>query len=267
MPLKIRNLTSIVPQALRFQLRRLFFAGLACRCELCGSRFRAWLSHGGGSRINERRQVVGAMLRERDRCPVCHSRDRTRLMMLWLRDIGCLGNRPTSVLHIAPDYGLYLWLRRQQDVEYTGSDLDRVRYRHISNFVEADLTSLPFVDNRFDYVICSHVLEHVPDDISALREILRVLKPRGAALLLVPESIDGGLPDEDPSVVTAEEREARFGQWDHVRLYTRELFSTRLEGVGFHLEIFDPLSLFANGAEAARLNPLERMRIARKPMG
>lgn len=49
-----------------------------------------------------------------------------------------------------------------------------------------DIQSMPFAENSFDVVLCNHVLEHVNDDLVALREISRVLKPGGFAILQVP---------------------------------------------------------------------------------
>lgn len=44
---------------------------------------------------------------------------------------------------------------------------------------EPDITTLPFDENSFDAVICSHALEHVPDDVVVLQEIYRILRPDG----------------------------------------------------------------------------------------
>lgn len=186
------------------------------------------------------------------------------LMMFLESELGA-GTRPLSVLHIAPDYGLYLWLRRQSGIDYTGSDIDARRYRHIENMRSADLVCLPFEDDRFDVVICSHVLEHVPDDRKAMREILRVLAPRGHALLLVPLATDGRGTEEDPGIADPAERERRFGQWDHVRLYGQEDFLGRMAENGFDVTVFRPFETDRETATGLRLNPLEILPVGRKP--
>ena len=101
--------------------------------------------------------------------------------------------------------------------------------------VHADITQIPFVDDSFDVILCSHVLEHVPEDRQAMRELCRVLKPDGWALLLVPISSRRAETYEDATVVAPEDRERLFGQFDHVRIYGRD-FKDRLEESGFHRE-------------------------------
>jgi SAM-dependent methyltransferase len=86
------------------------------------------------------------------------------------------------------------------------------------------------LDGPFDGVIASHVLEHIPDDRSAMLELFRVLRPGGWALLLVPITADRTL--EDPAVQTPRRRFEVFGQLDHVRRYGPD-FLRRLEDVGF----------------------------------
>lgn len=268
----IRQYTNLLPQPVRFGLRRIAFYGSGQSCVLCGHGVRGFAGHGGGHAVLDRRQVVGGMRRENDRCPVCHGADRTRMMMMYLSRMLGVGSgswsaaEPCRILHVAPDYGLYLWLSRQPGVAYTGSDIDAGRYRHIRNMHSADLTQAPFEDASFDAVICSHVLEHIPDDAQAMREILRILKPGGRALLLVPLALDGQGTEEEPGINDPAEQERRFGQWDHVRLYGREDFLARLEAAGFEVTAWDAFAHDRAEAEKLHLNPLEILPIGRRPV-
>jgi SAM-dependent methyltransferase len=186
-------------------------------------------------------------------------------MMLYLKQNTPVGQYPLRLLHVAPDFGLYLWLQRQPALDYVGSDIDAHRYRHIRDIRTEDLTATSFENESFDIVVCSHVLEHVPDDSAAFTEIARILKPGGTALLLTPYALDGKGTDEDPSIVDPGERDRRFGQWDHVRLYDRDTFLQRMAAVGLEAQLYDPFRENREVAEELHLNPLELLPIGRKP--
>jgi SAM-dependent methyltransferase len=262
----IRSLTKVIPQPVRFGLRKLAFAGAGVHCPLCGNSARKFHSHGLDFEVLTRRQVVGGMRRDNDRCPICHACDRTRLMMHYLETVVGVGTKPVSILHVAPDFGLYLWLKRQQGVTYTGSDIDAARYRHISNIVTADLTKAPFADQSFDVVVCSHVMEHIPDDRKAMAEVLRILKPGGHALLLTPLAIDGLGTQEDITLNNPAEQERRFGQWDHLRIYGKDDYLARLNAAGFDASYFDPIKTNPEIGAHLMLNPLEALPIGRRPV-
>lgn len=261
----LRDFTTLIPQPIRFGLRRAFYRGQGTTCVLCGTEVRGLKSHGGSAEVLTTRQVAGGMRREDDRCPVCHGCDRTRMIMLWLKEEGGVGGKPLRILHVAPDFGLYLWLKRQPGIDYTGSDIDAGRYRHIENIQTADLTKTPFQSGAFDIVICSHVLEHIPDDLAAMREIRRILVPQGRALLLVPFALDGAGTDEDPGIADPAERNRRFGQWDHVRLYDRNDFLRRMREAGFETTLFEPFARHPEAAGRLHLNPLEALPVGTKP--
>lgn len=59
---------------------------------------------------------------------------------------------------------------------------------HMTQFMRGDATGLPFPDASFDALICSEVLEHLPDVNAALAEIRRVLKPDGRLCITVPHA-------------------------------------------------------------------------------
>jgi SAM-dependent methyltransferase len=115
-------------------------------------------------------------------------------------------------------------------VDYVTGDIQRSpMVRHV-----VDVTHIPFGDQTFDAVLCSHVLEHVSDDRRALREFRRVLRTDGVALLQHPIE-DAPATDEDPAVTDPDERLERWGQSDHVRAYGRD-YLERLREAGFEVE-------------------------------
>ena len=198
-----------------------------------------------------------------DACPACHGGDRARLKMLYLEQVVLTKGQRKRVLHVAPEFGLYQRLKREANIDYVATDLDRKRYRHIPELVTADLTDLPFDAASFDVVICSHVLEHVPDDRKAMSEIRRVLIPSGTALLMVPLATDGLGTDEDLTVTSARERDECYGQYDHLRLYGRADFAARLDSVGFEVSYFNGFDQFPALADQLWLNPRENLIVAR----
>jgi SAM-dependent methyltransferase len=113
-----------------------------------------------------------------------------------------------------------------------------------------DITDIPLDDGSFDMIVCSHVLEHVPDDRKAMRELFRVLRPGGWAVLQSP--LDPARPHtyEDWSITAPQERQRAFGQHDHVRIYGRD-YGDRLEEAGFRVERVNHL---------ARLGPAAAVR-------
>jgi SAM-dependent methyltransferase len=163
------------------------------------------------------------------RCPGCGASERHRHLWLYLARRRDLFTEPLRVLHFAPEPRISKRLRRLSNLDYVSADLNSPRA-----MIKADITKLQFDSASFDVVICSHVLEHVPDDHGALLEIRRVLRPGGWAVILVP--IDRGRSQtfEDPSIVTARDRERTFGQSDHVRVYGRD-FPERLGRAGFEV--------------------------------
>src|SRR5258707_15185241 len=88
-----------------------------------------------------------------------------------------LVERAESLLHFAPEPGIERLLRPQIR-RYVSADIDP----GVAD-VAVDITDMQFDDGTFDAAICSHVLEHVPDDAAAVSELYRVLRPGGWALV------------------------------------------------------------------------------------
>jgi SAM-dependent methyltransferase len=163
-------------------------------------------------------------------CPHCDASDRDRLYALFVRDhLKRRGGDSLRVLDIAPGRALSRYLRALPGVDYLSGDLDPALADR-----QVDITDLrPFEDGAFELIVCSHVLEHVPEDRRAMRELLRVLAPGGRAVLMVPILSTATRTDEDPGVSDVTQRWLRFGQGDHVRMYCRQDFIARLRESGW----------------------------------
>ena len=104
--------------------------------------------------------------------------------------------------------------------------------------VKADICDLPFDDNSYDVIFCNHVLEHIPDDQKAMKELYRVLRPGGMGIFQIPQDLNRETTFEDDSITDKAERARIFGQYDHVRIYGRDYFD-KLRSVGFKVEEVD----------------------------
>ena len=115
-------------------------------------------------------------------------------------------------------------------MNYVTTDLHE---SHVS--INSDIQNLPFKENIFDIIICSHILEHVPDDKKGMKEIFRILNKDGWAILQVPINEDLEKTFEDTSIKSSVKRLKYFGQGDHVRVYGRDYYK-RLEQAGFNVK-------------------------------
>jgi SAM-dependent methyltransferase len=136
---------------------------------------------------------------------------------------------------VSPEACLRDELQRLRDIDYVTGDL----YAEDVD-VLLDLTAIDFPDASFDVILCSHVLEHIPDDRVAMAEIRRVLRPDGWALINGPSDPARTMTYEDAAIVLPEERLRHFGQEDHARVYSSRDFAARLENAGFGV-VVDPM--------------------------
>jgi SAM-dependent methyltransferase len=193
--------------------------GSAVHCPLCANDF---------DRFKDDWNRPGAL------CWRCGSHERHRAQWLLferrpelLRDAG-------SLLHVSPEWCLRERLAGRPDLRYVTTDLDPAQDVDL----RLDLTALDLRDDAFDAVICSHVLEHVPDDGAAMRELRRVTAPGGWCLVMVPLALDRATTYEDPAITSPEDRRREFLQADHVRLYAPDI-AGRLRDAGFAVEVVD----------------------------
>lgn len=162
-------------------------------------------------------------------CPNCGSLSRTRRLYKTLLDLPING----KVLHFSPPKSLASKLRVLEDIDYCTSDLEgefKAEYQF-------DITSISQPDQIFDIIICYHILEHIEEDITAMQELYRVLKPNGKVFIQTP--FKEGEIYEDTSIQSKAERTIAFGQEDHVRIYSFEGLNKRLESVGFSTKIVE----------------------------
>ena len=168
-------------------------------------------------------------------CWRCGSHERHRAQWLLLDRLRpeLLTDR-RALLHFSPEWCLRRRFAALPLLRYVTSDLDPAQDADL----RLDITRLDLPDSAFDAVICSHVLEHVADDASAMRELRRITAPGGWCLVMVPLDLHREQTYEDPSIVDPRERERAFLQHDHVRLYAPDI-AQRLRVAGFGVDVID----------------------------
>jgi SAM-dependent methyltransferase len=183
-------------------------------------------------------------------CVGCRSFARHRLMVLYLQRETELLRESGRVLHIAPEPGVSAALSTAPFLDTVTLDVDE----DADVQVHADARDLPFEDGSFDAVLCSHVLEHIPEDVEAAREMARVLRTDGLALIQVPVDLGLGKTYET-SAPTPADREREYGQHDHVRVYGPDV-ADRLDKAFGAVERVDYAASFA-AAERRRMGLVE----------
>ncbi|WP_295834527.1 class I SAM-dependent methyltransferase [uncultured Winogradskyella sp.] len=162
--------------------------------------------------------------------PSTLSLERHRLLWLYLQNETDFFSAKKKVLHFAPEQCFLKRFRKLDNLNYTTTDL----LSPIAD-VKADICDLPFEDNSYDTILCNHVLEHIPDDSKAMKELFRVLKPGGYGIFQIPQDLNRETTFEDNTITDKAERAKIFGQYDHVRVYGRDYFD-KLRSIGFKVE-------------------------------
>ena len=199
----------------------LFYRGKKYHDPIDGKSYRSFLPYGYET---QRKNVLA---------PGTLSLERHRLLWLYLKNETTFFTAPLKVLHFAPEQAFYKRFKNLKNLDYTTTDLNSPLAD-----VKADICNLPFENNSFDFILCNHVLEHIPDDQKAMQELYRILKPGGIGIFQIPQDIAKAKTFEDDTITDAKERAKIFGQYDHVRVYGRDYFD-KLRAVGFKVEEAD----------------------------
>lgn len=227
-------------------------------CPICRSSFEEF-------------QPFGIYDRANARCRNCASLERHRLIYLFLSEkSGLLEEHEEEpvlrVLHFAPEEPFYQVFSKRNNIDYIPCDLNPELYEYDEavEIKRADITDIPFDDNTFDFILCNHVLEHIPDDGKAMSELYRVMKPGGSGIFQVPIDYDRAETYEDSTITTPAERERAFGRPDHVRYYGRD-YKKKLETAGFTVSEDDFVKRLSKRKVAIyRLDPTEFIYHCRK---
>lgn len=215
-------------------------------CSVCGWRGARFLSDGW---------------HEGCTCPWCLSDVRHRLLASALKELPdySLDNlvRGKDVLHFAPEWCAQALLSRGS-ARYITADFAREDVD-----IRLDMSRMPELAARsYDTVVACDVLEHVPDNRAALRELNRILRADGTAILTVPQKDHAEVTFEDSSIRSDCGREEAFGQADHLRIYGAD-FVQRVAEAGFDVEMVEEESF---GIAYARKHVLAPPKLLTRPL-
>jgi hypothetical protein len=211
-----RNISSRLRLMRKAGIRAVLWPAAVRECNVC--------SYRGG---------FGVLAFDKFQCPVCKSANCHRAILWFLQnDLPQIFQAEMRFLHFAPEVSLGAVLRALPNLRYETADIAAKGVDH-----HFDLQTFAAPLGPFDVVMANHILEHIPDDRAALRNIFRMVKPGGIAIFTVPVRTDSDVTDDDSSVVDPDERTRRYGQFDHLRLYGRDL-ADRIAQAGFDSSIW-----------------------------
>ncbi len=202
----------------------LLYIGRGKECPICGARRRKFLPYGY---VTQRKNAL---------CPNCLSLERHRLLWLYLKKESRLFDDLPKLLHIAPEVTYIKRFKRAYSASpdrYITADLESpLATMHF------DVQEIPLSDEFCDVLICNHIMEHLPDDRKAMRELHRILKRGGWGIILSPIDYSRATTFEDDSITDPKLRTEIFGQYDHRRIYGVD-YADRLRECGFIVEEVD----------------------------
>ena len=216
---KLKNIAkSIIPKSLIRKNEKLIrgivslaYRGSEFHCNICDTNLRKFITLENGNRL----------------CPRCGSLPRTR--RLWELIKSDLEGK--TVLHFSPSPSLKQKIINSGVKKYITTDYE-------DEFLadeQYDIQNITLEDNSVDRIICYHILEHIPDDKKAMKELYRILKKDGLCYIQTP--FKEGEIYENASITTPEGRLEHFGQDDHLRVYSVSGLKHRLEEAGFDVEV------------------------------
>ncbi|MEO6190432.1 MAG: methyltransferase domain-containing protein [Saprospiraceae bacterium] len=191
----------------------LFYKGDHYICNICAKKLSRFLQINNGDKL----------------CPNCGSLPRSRRLYYILQQKYLKPFK--KILDFSPSRCLYRKLKKIPSIFYYSTDIsgDFISDHHYN------IEKIDSLSEQFDLIICYHILEHIQDDIQAIKELYRIMKFSGTAIIQTPFKVGDNY--EDRSIISSHDRLKHFGQEDHVRIYSIQGLKSRLESCGFQVEI------------------------------
>lgn len=207
------------------------------QCIICGNIVFGWLHTGEKNIVFEQKNIIGAGFRK-GICPICESSDRVRYEYYILKKYTNIFDKDSNILHFAPESSLINVFRNKR-FNYITADLQAGRAD-----IVADITNLPFENEKFDWIICNHVMEHIKNEGLAFSEMRRCLKVAGNLILTVPICWKSDTFEKN-NIISQKEKTLHYGQLDHERIYGKDL-PERIKKYGFKVSEFKNTAILSN---------------------
>jgi SAM-dependent methyltransferase len=211
-----RSILRILQNLILF-IRLIFYRYPSFYCHVCSTNTKGYL--------------VGYYPRLSLACINCFSEGKQRLISNYLNKYNF---NDKNILHFAPENFLIKYIKDKKIYnEYVLADINPTK-----EIKKINIENINYEENYFDLIICSHVLEHVNDEL-AIQNLKRVLKKDGIALLMFPIIDAWDKTYRNNNIKNDNDRELHFLQHDHLHLYGKDV-EQKLTGNGFELERVTP---------------------------
>lgn len=218
--------------------RTIYLKGDNFICPICNFQASRFLSYGDDNEAVIKFKIIGMGFRKNAICPMCQSKDRERLIFLFLKKLlkKKLIKYSSNIIHFSPERSIEKNFFRKKFVNYITADILAGKVDFI-----LDLQDFKFKKKNFDLVICNHVLEHIENDLLAMKNIFSIMKSGGIAILQVPFSSNIDKDYKTDAVKSDLDRLNYYGQTDHVRVYSESNYLKKLKDTGFNVQSDDML--------------------------
>lgn len=196
------------------------------KCSACKEKVRFFRNYGVKSDFFKKNNIIGGGRRKHVLCPVCGANDRIRWVDYVITRYTNIYTASNCILHIAPEKVIENKIRKNSECNYITGDIEKGKADYV-----VDITNMNFSDNKFDFIIVNHVMEHVVAEGDAFKEIYRCLKKTGVLIISFPICLDR-VTSECKNSLTKKEALELYGQEDHCRLYGYDV-KQRIENFGF----------------------------------
>jgi len=214
------------------------------KCYICKREFNSFGAYRKGSKSRpdfiKALKTVGSDV-DNYSCIFCGCHDRERHLFMYFDSLQLWDKIASgNVLHFAPEKYLSKKIISIRPISYIMADL----HPSENSILCIDATNIPYPDKSFDFILCNHVLEHIPNYKKAIYEIYRVLNIGGIAILQTPFSKVLENNFEDEGINTSELRLFFYGEADHRRIFSEKQLIREFISAGFVLKQIMNNSLF-----------------------